>query len=133
MYGMCLLFMSNDATVDYSPEGSKFKVSELEQAVGGPFNFVVSSNEEKVFEVNQKNNTELLSYNINVNYLYRRLDKGEKVLKGDVLVSDKELIDDSDYNNKYLFSETNTSERKNSSFENDTYENRDSNFEANFS
>lgn len=37
MEGMSLLFKSNAATVIYSPAGTKFKTSELEQAVGGPF------------------------------------------------------------------------------------------------
>lgn len=132
MYGMSLLLKSNDSTVDYAPKGSKFLISELENAVGGPFYFVTSSNDEKIFVVNQKNKTELLGYNINANYLYRRLVAGEKVLKGDILICDRKLIDDADLAN-HLFSETTITADSKSNFETNTYQNEDSNFIGNFS
>lgn len=132
MYGMSLLFKSNDLTVDYSPQGSKFQISELEHAVGGPFYLVTSSNEEKVFVVNQKDKTEVIGYNSHVNYLYRRLVNGEKVLRGDVLVCDRDLIDASVLS-KYLVSETKTHKSTDLNFENNTSQSSNSNFEVNFS
>lgn len=81
-----MLFKSNDTVFDYAPEGEKFTKTELEKAVGGDFYFVVSDNKEHLFVVNRKFQTEALSYNMNANYLYRRMVENGKVLRGNVLL-----------------------------------------------
>lgn len=94
--GMCMLLRSDDTFVDYHPEAAKFNKAELEEAVGGDYYVVASDNSEHLFVVNKRNQTETLSYNINANYLYRRFVNGDEVLRGDVLLCHRELLEDAD-------------------------------------
>ncbi|WP_165864951.1 hypothetical protein [Rufibacter latericius] len=50
--------------------------------MGGPFYIVTIDERDKYFVVNARNNTEILTYNINANYICRRKIADGKVLKG---------------------------------------------------
>ncbi len=88
-----MLFRADTTALDYLPEGDKFTNEELKEAVGGEFHLVASDNGEQVFVVNNKYQTNSLPYNTQANYLYRRLVSGDLVLKGDVLLCHRELLE----------------------------------------
>ena len=93
MKGINMLFKANDTVIDYLPQGGKFTKPELEEAVGGDFSLIASANGEQLFVVNNRKQTEAASANKQANYLYRRLVNGDLVLKGDVLLCHRELVE----------------------------------------
>ncbi|WP_439879729.1 hypothetical protein ACSX1A_11130 [Pontibacter sp. MBLB2868] len=76
----------------FTPKGEQFTIEELQLAVGGEFYFIATALNDQVFVVNSKNNSEVLNYNINANYMYRRSVSDNKVLKGNVLLCNCSLL-----------------------------------------
>lgn len=95
MVKACVSYRTDNMVEDLSPAGAKFSKEELERAVGGSFYLIPCNDDDMFFVVNRAKNkhSDSVDYNINANYLYRRLVDEDNVLKGTVLLCKRDLLE----------------------------------------
>lgn len=92
LIGNSVLYKTDGLFELVNPKNGKYSWQELLELVGGEFFVVHTSNNEKCFVINKE--SAHLEYNINANYLFRRIVQDLIVLRGNVLLCNCDLLED---------------------------------------